>query len=92
MLKNLRNTLPIFSTKNLTRVLWLAIITLALAAGFLQSALEVQERKYKALEDRYVRLRYMVGSDKAQQLIQESYNYIDNRGVVIQEMEYQDYE
>jgi len=80
--------LQIFSTKNLIRLLWVAIIGLALAAGFLQSALEVQERKYNALEDRYVRLRHMVGSDRAQQLIQNSYNYIDNRGVIIQEMEY----
>lgn len=80
--------MQIFSTKNLIRLLWVAIIGLALAAGFLQSALEVQERKYNALEDRYVRLRHMVGSDRAQQLIQNSYNYIDNRGVIIQEMEY----
>lgn len=80
--------MQIFSTKNLIRLLWVAIIGLALAAGFLQSALEVQERKYNALEDRYVRLRHMVGNDRAQQLIQDSYNYIDNRGVIIQEMEY----
>lgn len=80
--------MPVFSTKNLTRILWLLLIVAALAAGFFQSALEVQERKYKALEDRYVRLRHMLGVPEAQRLLDESYNYIDKRGVVIQEMEY----
>lgn len=76
----------------MTRILWLLLIAAALAAGYFQSALEAQERRYKLLEDRYVRLRHMLGVQETQRLLDDSYQYIDSRGTVIQEMNRINYE
>ena len=71
--------------KNFNRIVFLLLIFLALALGYFQSALEVQERKYKNLEDHYVRLEMMVGASESAQLIKDSYHIIDNQGRFIED-------
>jgi len=46
--------------KKFNRIVFLLLIFLALAVGYFQSALETQERKYKALEDRCLELEIMM--------------------------------
>lgn len=65
------------------RVLFILLVILALAVGYFQTALENNERKYKRLEDRFVRLEMMIGASESAQLIQDSYQIIDNQGQII---------
>ncbi len=50
----------LFSTKNITRLLWILIIILAFAAGYFQSALEVEQRKSKYLEKKVAQLEKQI--------------------------------
>ena len=63
----------IFSSKNITRLLVGAVVLLALAAGYFQTALNAEQKKYLRLEDRYVRVRDTLGIEKTQELI-DAYN------------------
>jgi uncharacterized protein HemX len=65
------------------RALFILLVILALAVGYFQTALENNERKYKRLEDRFVRLEMMIGASESAQLIQDSYQIIDNQGQII---------
>lgn len=47
----------LFSTKNLVRFMLALIIILALAAGYYQSALEVEQRKNQRLEQKIKQLQ-----------------------------------
>jgi hypothetical protein len=69
--------------RTFNRIVFLLLVFLALAVGFFQSALENEQKKYKALEDRYVRLEMMVGASESAQLIKDSYQVIDNQGLYI---------
>jgi hypothetical protein len=71
--------------KNFNRIIFILLIFLALALGYFQSSLETQERKYKYLEDRYVRLEMMIGATESAQLIEDSYQIIDNQGRLIED-------
>lgn len=62
-----------FKEKNLTRFLLLLVVILALAAGFFQVSYELEAKKYKKLEDKYVRVRDMLGREKTQELIDLSF-------------------
>jgi len=66
------------SDKNLIRLLLLIIVALALTAGYYQSALELEQKKYKKLENMYVRVRAMLGRKETQRLIDLSYELDDN--------------
>lgn len=61
------------SQKNVTRGLVVLVVVLALVAGYFQTALQAENRKYLRLEDRYVRVRQMLGVEETQRLIDESY-------------------
>lgn len=61
------------SYKVLTYFLLIIIIALALTAGYYQSALELEQKKYKKLEDMYVRVRSMLGREETQRLIDLSH-------------------
>lgn len=71
--------------KTFNRVLFILLVFLALAVGYFQTALENSERKYKRLEDRFVRLEMMVGASESAQLIQDSYQIIDNQGQIVKD-------
>jgi uncharacterized protein HemX len=71
--------------KTFNRALFILLVFLALALGYFQTALENSERKYKRLEDRFVRLEMMVGASESAQLIQDSYQIIDNQGQIIKD-------
>jgi uncharacterized protein HemX len=47
----------LFSTKNLFRLMLLLIIVLAFAAGYYQSALEVEQRKNQRLQQKIEQLQ-----------------------------------
>ncbi len=57
------------SQKNLNRILVILVIILALASGYFHSALKLERKKYKRLEDSYVRVRQMIGRQEMQRLI-----------------------
>ncbi len=50
----------LFSTKNLTRLLWLIIIVLAFMVGYFQSSLEVEKRKSKRFEKQILQLENQI--------------------------------
>lgn len=50
----------LFSTKNLIRILWLAVIVLALAAGYFQSSLEVEQKKSRHYEQKILKLENQI--------------------------------
>lgn len=54
--------------KNFNRIVFLLLIMLALATGYFQSALETQERRYQALEERYQKLEMIVAASESAQL------------------------
>lgn len=45
------------------------IVLLALAAGYYHSSWEAEQKKYARLEDRYVRVRNILGREETQRLI-----------------------
>ncbi|PIR58607.1 MAG: hypothetical protein COU69_04770 [Candidatus Pacebacteria bacterium CG10_big_fil_rev_8_21_14_0_10_56_10] len=49
------------------------IVVLALLVGWYSSRLQLEQRRYLRLEDRYVRVRSELGRDETQRLIDESY-------------------
>lgn len=61
------------SPKNITRMLVVLVVLLALIAGYFQTTYIAEQKKYLRLEDRYVRVRNMLGVDQTQQLIDDSY-------------------
>ncbi len=61
------------SPKLINRVLIVSVVILAVAAGFYRSALEAEQKKYKYIEDKYVRVRSVLGVEETQRLIEESY-------------------
>lgn len=61
------------SEKTVIRVLLVLTVILALAAGFFQTSLSAEQKKYLRLEDRYVRVRNSLGVEETQRLIDESY-------------------
>lgn len=62
-----------FKTKTLIRLLVAIIIILIFTASYFQSLLRLEKRKYNNLEDKYVRVRMMIGREEMQRLIDESY-------------------
>lgn len=74
--------------KIFNRIAFILIVILALAAGFYQSAYKTEIKKYNRLEDLYVRLEMMIGEEKADQLIEDSYQYIDETGQNIKKIDF----
>lgn len=66
--------------KNLNRIFFIIIVILALLAGLYQANYQVEQRKYDRIEDQYVRLEMMLGASESAQLIEDSYQIIDNQG------------
>lgn len=62
-----------FSCKTLTQVLVAVIIVLSILAGYYQSGLKLERKKYLRLEDKYVRVRDELGIEETQRLIDESH-------------------
>lgn len=60
--------------KNIIRVLVIALIIVAFVAGYYHSLFTLERKKYNKLEDRYVRVRMMIGREQMQDLIDESYD------------------
>jgi len=63
--------------KYLNRFLILVIIILAFLAGYYQSGYTLEIKKYLSLENKYVRVRAMLGVEETQRLIDDSYEKID---------------
>ncbi len=55
--------------KQVTRLLVLLSVVLALLAGYYHASLETQSKKYQRLEDMYVRVRGQLGREETQRLI-----------------------
>ncbi|GEM_PF-1777600 len=62
-----------FKTKNLIRLLVAIIIVLIFFTNYFQTLLRLEKRKYNHLEDKYVRVRNMLGREEMQRLIDLSY-------------------
>ncbi len=69
----MRYVKPVFTHKNLVRLLLTLVVVLALLAGYFRTQLQAEERKYLQLEDKYVRVRSQLGREETQRLIDESY-------------------
>jgi hypothetical protein len=74
--------------KIFNRIALLLVIILALAAGFFQSAYKTEIKRYNRLEDRYIRLEMMIGEEKAETMIDNSYQYVDETGTIIKEIDF----
>ncbi len=60
------------SRRGLTRVLVLIIIVLAFVAAYYQSAYRLEKKRYQKLEDKYVRVRDVLGREETQKIIDQS--------------------
>ena len=49
------------------------LVILAITAGYYHQLWTLEKKKYASLEDRYVRVRNMLGRESMQDLIDESY-------------------
>jgi hypothetical protein len=74
--------------KLFNRIAFILVVALALAAGFYQSAYKTEIKKYNRLEDLYVRLEMMLGEEKAEELIDDSYQYVDETGKNIKKIDF----
>ena len=59
--------------KWLMRLMILIIVTLSITAGYYYQIYELEYKRYKRLEDIYVRVRTQLGVDATQNLIDKSY-------------------
>ncbi len=59
--------------KQVIRFLLVLIFILSLAAGYYQVQWELEQKRYKRIEDLYVRVRSELGRDATQELIDRSY-------------------
>ena len=66
--------------KTLNLIFFTLIVILAIAAGLFQAEYQTEQRRYKYLEDKYVRLEMMVGASESAKFIEDSYQIIDNQG------------
>ena len=82
-MKKKKSPPPIISQRNLNRLLFVLLITLAIAAGFFKSAYDTEVRKYNKLEDQFVRLKMMIGEEETTNLIEASYQKIDDQGQIL---------
>lgn len=62
-----------FKTKNLIRLLVTIIVVLIFLVSYFQSQWRLERRRYNNLEDKFVRVRMMLGREETQRLIDESY-------------------
>lgn len=58
-----------FNSKIILRILVLLIVILALAAGYFHSAWQLENKKFLLLEDKYIRVRDILGKEETQRLI-----------------------
>lgn len=63
---------PPFNQVWVMRVMMALIIVLSLAAGYFQTVLEQERKRYLRLEDAYVRVRGELGTEETQRLIDQS--------------------
>lgn len=70
---------PPIKTKFLLRLLMAIIILLTFLSGYFHSLFTLEQKKYNQLEDKYVRVRMMLGREQMQQLIDESYTLTDEQ-------------
>ncbi len=59
--------------KPLTWILLLSVVVLAIAAGYYQQLYLLENKRYKKIEDQFVRIRSQLGREKTNQLIESSY-------------------
>ncbi|MEN8252816.1 MAG: hypothetical protein ABFQ62_00345 [Patescibacteria group bacterium] len=59
----------IISSKNIIRSLIVIVIILSFVAAYYKNLFELELKRYKRLEDRYVRVRSSLGVEKTQELI-----------------------
>ncbi len=71
--KDNNNPVPV-KTKVIIRILVISLIIVAFVAGYYHSLFTLERKKYNKLEDRYVRVRMMIGREQMQNLIDESYD------------------
>ena len=57
----------------LTYCLLTAVVILAITAGYFHQLYLLENKRYKKIEDQFVRVRSQLGKDKTNQLIEESY-------------------
>lgn len=63
----------VITPQNLTRLLVGMVLVLSLAAGFFHAGWTGEHTKYLKLEDKYVRVRDQLGTEKTQELIDQSH-------------------
>lgn len=68
-----------FETEVLLKISVCLIIVLSLLAGYYHAVFWAERKKYLRLEDMYVRVRSQIGRDAMQDLIDASYEPIDER-------------
>jgi hypothetical protein len=61
-----------WSSKWVVRVGVILVVSLALSTGLYQALYKAEQRKYLRLEDKYVRVRDALGTEKTQELIDQS--------------------
>ncbi len=61
------------ASKQILRVAVVLVVVLALVAGYYQTTLGSERKKYLRLEDKYVRVRDQLGVEETQRLIDESH-------------------
>jgi hypothetical protein len=61
-----------WSSKWVIRVALAIIFALALTCGYYQVLYKAEQKKYLRLEDKYVRVRDTLGTEKTQELIDQS--------------------
>lgn len=65
--------MKLLTNKLLTQILVLLVIVLSIIAGYYQTSLIEQNKKYARLEDKYVRVRNELGIEETQRIIDDSY-------------------
>lgn len=68
----MKNHTPPLSTKFMIVALLLALIVVSFLAGFYQVSWQASEKRYKRIENLYVRLRNELGVDEVKRLIEQS--------------------
>ncbi len=66
------------SQRCLARILVIVIVLLAFVAAYYQSAYQLEIKRYKKLEDKYVRVRDILGREETQRLIDQSHQQENN--------------
>ncbi|HQM15944.1 MAG TPA: hypothetical protein PLM16_01925 [Candidatus Woesebacteria bacterium] len=68
-----KNSTPPLNTKTIIWLLTTFLVVLMYLTGYYHSLYKLERKRYLKLEDKYVRVRNMLGREVMQDLIDESY-------------------